>query len=131
MQQQYADGVEQASHRLDTETIRTRCEQFHLRNYDESRQYRLTVSVSRPNRGLEREIDYELPPGQAASDFEAVSPGRYEVHVSGSFRPAGQERHHGTTGSDEESASCNIGDRPQQTVVVECGNGIITVSEGL
>lgn len=131
MQQQYSDGVESASDRLDTETIRTRCEQFHLRNYDESRQYRLAVSISRPNRDPQHEIAYELAPGQVASDFETVPPGRYEVHVSGSFQPAGQERHHGTTGSDEETASCNIGDRPQQTVVVECGNGIIAVSEGL
>jgi hypothetical protein len=131
MQQRYADAVEEASPTLDTETVRTRCEQIHLRNYDESRRYRLTVSVSRPDGGAKYEATYELAPGDVASELEVVPPGRYEVYVAGSFRPAGGERHHGTVGSDEETANCNVGDRPPQTVVVECGNGVVAVSEGL
>jgi hypothetical protein len=131
MQQEYADAVESADHRVDTETIRTRCEQLHLRNYDESRRYQLTVSVSQPNGGPEHEATYELAPRDVESELQVVPPGRYEVQVSGAFRPAGPDRHHGTTGSDEETVSCNVGDRPQQTVVVECGNGVVTVSEGL
>lgn len=131
MQQEHADAVESADHRLDTEMIRTRCEQLHLRNYDESRRYRLMVSVSKPNGGPEYEATYELAPGDSESELEIVPPERYEVHVSGAFRPTGPNRHHGTTGSDKETVSCNVGDRPQQTVVVECGNGVVTVSEGL
>lgn len=131
MQQQYADAVESTDHRLDTETVRTRCEQLHLRNYDESRQYRVTVSVSQPDGGPEHEMTYKLAPGDVTSELEIVPPGRYEVEVSGSFRPVGQDRHHGTAGNDKETATCNVGDRPQQTVVVECGNGVVSVSEGL
>lgn len=132
MKQQHAkDSGSQADHRIDTETVQTRCEQLHLRNYDESRRYRLTVSVSQPNSGHEYEATYELGPGDVESELEVVPPGRYQVHVSGSFRPTGEESHNGTTGSDEETADCNVGDRPPQTVVVECGNGVISVSEGL
>jgi hypothetical protein len=131
MQQQYRDGAESGDDTLGTETVRTRCEQLHLRNYDESRRYRLAVSVSQPDGGPEYSATYELDPGDLASELEIVPRGRYKVHVSGSFRPAGRDCHHGTTGRDEETASCNVGDRPQQTVLIECGNGIITVSEGL
>jgi hypothetical protein len=126
-----ADTVESTGdHTLDREEIRTRCEQLHLRNYDESRQYRLTVSVRQPNGGPEYEATYELAPSDVGSELEIVPPGRYEVHVSGSFRPVGEQSHH-AAGRDEATASCNVGDRPPQTVVVECGNGVVTVSEGL
>jgi hypothetical protein len=126
-----ADTIESAAnHTLNREEIRTRCGQLHLRNYDESRQYRLTVSVRQPNGGPKYEATYELAPSDVASELEIVPPGRYEVHVSGSFRPVDGESHH-TAGRDEETANCNVGDRPPQTVVVECGNGIVTVSEGL
>jgi hypothetical protein len=131
MQQQHADATEPAPTTLDSETVRTRCEQLHLRNYDESRRYRLTVSVSRPGAPPEHEATYELDPGDAASELEIAPPGRYDVRVSGSFRPAGPTRADGTAGTKEVTASCNVGDRPPQTIVVECGNGLVAVSEGL
>lgn len=46
MQQRYADA-DDGTATLNTGTARTRCEQLYLRNYDESRRYRLSVSVSR------------------------------------------------------------------------------------
>lgn len=131
MQQQRADATGPTATTLDAETVRTRCEQLHLRNYDGSRRYRLTVTVSRPGTPVEHEATYELDPGDAASELEIAPPGRYEVRVSGSFRPAGEERSDGTAGTDEATANCNVGDRPPQTVVVECGNGVVAVSEGL
>jgi hypothetical protein len=133
MQQRRADAhsTEPNATTLDAETVRTRSEQLHLRNYDESRRYRLTVSVSRPGTPVEHEATYELDPGDATSELEIAPPGRYEVRVSGTFRPAGRERADGTVGADGTTANCNVGDRPQQTVVVECGNGIVAVSEGL
>lgn len=131
MQQQYADAVDGTATALDAETVRTRCEQLHLRNYDERRRYRLSVSVSRPEGGPEHESTYELGPGAVSSELEIVPPGRYEVAVSAAFRPAPEEHPGGTAGTDEETANCNVGDRAPQTVVVECGNGIVAVSEGL
>lgn len=130
MQQQYADADGTAT-TLDTETVRTRCEQLHLRNYDESRRCRLSVSVSRPEGGPEHESTYELGPGEVASELEIVPPGRYEVEVSAAFQPIGKESPGGTVGTDAETANCNVGGRAPQTIVVECGNGIVAVSEGL
>ena len=129
MQQQYADDGTTTT--LDTGTVRTRCEQLHLRNYDESRCYRLTVSLSRPEGGPEHESTHELGPGEVSSELEIVPPGRYEVEVSASFRPANGTHPDGSAGTHEETTDCNVGDRPPQTIVVECGNGVVAVSEGL
>lgn len=131
MQQQYADTTASNATRLDTGTVRTRCEQLHFRNYDEHRRWRLTVSVSRPGEPPEHEGTYELGPDDVESELEIVPPGRYEVRVSASFRSVQEGRSDGTVETDEVTAECNVGDRPPQTVVVECGNGVVAVSEGL
>lgn len=87
--------------------------------------------MSRPEGGPEHESTHELGPGEASSELEIVPLGRYEVQVSASFQPVREGHPDGTAGTDEETTDCNVGDRPPQTVVVECGNGIISVSEGL
>jgi hypothetical protein len=116
---------------LDGSEIRTRSEQLHLRNYDEDRVYRLTVSVSRPDQPLDYEGTYELAPGEVVSELEVVPPGRYDVTVSGSFRPVVDGPNDGTVGRDSDRLECNVGDRLARTVLVECGNGLVALSEGV
>lgn len=111
--------------------VHTRTEQLHLRNYDTGRRYRVTLSVSNPDGPPEHEATYELAPGEVASELEVVPPGRYDVHVDSEFRPANGRAADGTAGSDSTTTVCNVGDRAGRTVVVECGNGIVDVSEGL
>jgi hypothetical protein len=116
---------------LGASELRTRSEQLHLRNYDEDRVYRLTVSLSRSDQLPDHEETYELAPGDVISELEIVPPGRYDVTVSGSFRPVINGPNDGTVGRDSDSLECNVGDRLARTILVECGNGLVAVSEGV
>lgn len=111
--------------------VYTRTEQVHLRNYDSDRRYRVTLSVSKPDCPPEHEATYELAPGEVASEIEVAPPGRYDVHVDSEFRPTGGRVADGTVGTDSTTTVCDVGDPAGRTVVVECGNGIVDVSQGL
>jgi hypothetical protein len=111
--------------------VRPRVEQLHIRNYDETRRYHLAVSVSRPGYPPSHEATYELAPDNVLSELQVVPPGRYNVTVEGSFRPVENAPTDEPTGDDADTAVCNVGDRAPQTVVIECGNGVVSVSEGL
>ena len=131
---------------LGPSAVRTRSEQLCLRNYDEHRSYRVRVSVSRPD-ALSRdgttaangatgadecqyEATFELAPGEVATEMEVVPPGRYDVTVAGTADPASDRRDTAPT-PVEAAAACNVGAEPPQTVVVEVGNGVVSVTEGL
>ena len=134
---------------LGPSAVRTRCEQLCVRNYDEGRSYRVRISVSRPNaspRGEEAvrsgaprtsgshyefETTYELPPGAVTTEMEVVPPGRYDVRVVGTAGPAGGGSGDTSTKQIAEAARCNVGEEPPQTIVVEVGNGIVSVTEGV
>jgi hypothetical protein len=122
------DPAEQESQNC--QEIRIWCEQLQLWNYDESPQHWLTVSVWQPNGGPAYEATYDLAPDDVASELEIDPPGQYEVHVSELVRPVGRESPH-TIKRGKETASCNVGYRSPQPIVVECGNGVVTLSEGL
>jgi hypothetical protein len=134
---------------LGPSAVRTRCEQLCLRNYDENRSYRVRLSVSRPdsspqdggavrNSGArtddsqyEYEATYELAPGAVTTEREIVPAGRYDVSVVGAADPAGGDESDRGTKPVEEATTCNVGDKPPQTIVVEVGNGIVSVTEGI
>jgi hypothetical protein len=109
--------------------VRPRVEQLHIRNYDEDRRYRLELSISRPGYPPSHETTYELAPDNVLSELQVVPPGRYDVTVEGSFQPVGNAPT--DAGTSNDTAVCNVGDRAPQTIVVECGNGVVSVSEGL
>jgi len=131
---------------LGPSAVRTRSEQLCLRNYDEHRSYRVRISVSRsdaPSRDgataangatgadeCQYEATFELAPGEVTTEMEVVPPGRYDVTVAGTADPAGDRRDTGPT-PVEAAAACNVGAEPPQTVVVEVGNGVVSVTEGL
>lgn len=111
--------------------LAVRSEQLQLRNYDETRRYVVTLRVAGP--GPDREVTYDLAPMERRSVAEIAPPGRYDARVEGSFVPTdGAEGGRGRrSGADTDTAVCNVGRRPAQTILVECGNGIVTLSEGL
>lgn len=129
--------------------VRTRCEQLCLRNYDENRSYRVRLSVSRPNvppqdggtvrnsgvrtddSQYEYEATYELAPGAVTTEMGIVPPGRYDVIVVGTADPTGGDRSDTGTKPVEEATTCNVGEEPPRTIVVEVGNGIVSVTEGV
>jgi hypothetical protein len=131
---------------LGPSAVRTRSEQLCLRNYDEHRSYRIRISVSRPDApsrdgatapngvtdadDCQYEAMYELAPGEVTTEMEVVPPGRYDVTVAGTADPASDRRDAGPT-PVEAAAACNVGAEPPQTVVVEVGNGVVSVTEGL
>jgi hypothetical protein len=133
MQQQQSMPSEPTADRtVDAVDIRMHCEQLCLRNYDENRRCRLTLSLSRSAPRSGYEATYELEPGDVVTELEIVPPGRYEVCVEGAFYPIEGEAGYGDDATEDvERASCNVGDRPPQTLLVECGNGVVSVSEGL
>ena len=134
---------------LGPSAVRTRCEQLCVRNYDENRSYRVRLSVSRPSVGspdgttvrngdasasddhYEYEATYELAPGAVTTEMTVVAPGRYDVSVVGTAGPVGDDA--GDTGRKQitAAATCNVGQAPPQTIVVEVGNGVVSVTEGI
>ena len=138
-------GAAAAETTVDPSAVRTRCEQLWLRNYDGDRSYRVRLSVSRPDtpsgdgssapndgaetadRRNEYEATYELGPGEVTTETGVLAPGRYDVTVVGT---AGDRGGRGVK-PVEETARCNVGEHPSHTIVVEAGNGVVSVTEGI
>jgi hypothetical protein len=90
-------------------------EDLAVRNYDLDRSRAITVTVRSRDTGETRLADrFDLEPaGTAAADLPA---GTYEVVVE--------------TGGDRATAVCEVGPSPFESVVVEAGNGVVSVSQG-
>jgi len=97
------------------ETVRT--ETLLLRNYDPHAAYDLSVAVGdeTPPAFAAR---YHLRPGQIETVSGVLASGEYEVTV---------ELH----GHREKTAACRVGSAPEDTIHVEVGNGIVSVTQGL
>ena len=88
-----------------------------LRNYDSST-YTVTVTMHDAADELAFERTYELGPATVVSTQARLQRGVYEVTV----RPED---------GDSVSRECLIGSGPAETAVVETGNGVYSVAEGL
>lgn len=97
--------------------IARRSEELHLRNFDVSREHTLTVRVSDDD-GLVFANRYYLTPGKTVSELGRISPGEYEVRVE-------------LDGRRQQTATCEIGETPSKTALVEVGNGTVSLTEGL
>ncbi|WP_267161020.1 hypothetical protein [Halovenus salina] len=97
--------------------IARRSEELHLRNFDVSREHTLTVRVSDDD-GLVFANRYYLTPGKTVSELGRIPPGEYEVRVE-------------LDGRRQQTATCEIGERPSKTALVEVGNGTVSLTEGL
>lgn len=89
-----------------------------VRNYDVEHTYRIRVLVDSLEGSESHESVHTLRPGQAVGEFEVVDPGQYRVRVELDGQRRGFER-------------CRIGASPSETALIEVGNGVVSVDEGL
>lgn len=92
-------------------------EDIHLRNYDMEQSHRVWINVVADGEQL-LETTRRLRPGGVRSIEDTLPPGEYDIEV-------------GIDGLRREVERCRVGDAPERTVVVEMGNGIVSITEGL
>lgn len=91
-------------------------EAIHVRNYDDAERV-LTIRVSN-ERDRVFDHEYHLAPRERVSERHALPPGVYDVVVE-----LGDDR--------QRLEECTVGLRPEHTILVETGNGRISVSDGI
>ncbi|MDZ7701530.1 MAG: hypothetical protein U5J98_05380 [Halobacteriales archaeon] len=112
-----------AADQFERETIADRpeligTEHVHIRNHDYQWGYDLTLEIVDADGHAVFEDRYYLQPGQIESELDALPPGEYEVRAT-------------LDNLQEASLECRIGPSPEETVVVELGNGILSLTAGL
>jgi hypothetical protein len=95
-----------------------RAEQVFLRSFDHRRGYDLEVELRRPDGEPVLDRRYYLPPGGTASELDLDVDGRYAVRVT-MDNGVSRER------------ECRVGPAPADTLVVEVGNGALSLTQGL
>jgi hypothetical protein len=92
-------------------------EEVHIRNYDLETTHEVQITLLTEGKPVFKKT-YRLSPADTRSVVNAVSPGTYnvEVCVDGRCRETGQYR---------------IGKDPSEFVLVEIGNGAVSLTEGL
>ncbi|MFB6359961.1 MAG: hypothetical protein ABEH59_01415 [Halobacteriales archaeon] len=93
-------------------------EDIHVRNYDHQWGYDLTLEVFDADGEAVLETRYYLPPGQFESEINALPAGRYAVQATLDNRK-------------DASAEVRIDTDVEHTLVVEVGNGALSLTEGL
>lgn len=129
-QMEHARGQSTRTSRPTGKGLHTRVEQLHIRNFDPDRAYRIQLQLSQPGNPPTYQGTFEVGPRGVESAFELAPPGLYDVEVRTAFDVL-EERAFATEGSSADTAECNVGEGAAQTIVIECGNGIVSVSEGL
>jgi hypothetical protein len=92
-------------------------EDIHVRNYDAERTHRVWVTVVDDGERVV-ETTRRLRPGETASIESDLRPDEYDVEVD-------------IDGLQRTLEGCRIGDRPDQTLLVETGNGLVSLSQGV
>ena len=95
-----------------------RSEDLHLRSYAHEWAYDVAVEVVAPDGDVAFEADYHLQPGNAESEVDTLPPGEYEIRAT-------------LDNDTHKTAACRIGSDPDRTAVIEVGNGVLSVTEGL
>jgi hypothetical protein len=90
-------------------------EHVHCRNYDHTSGYDLNITIRRMDTIAFDERLY-LQPGRLRTLSDVVPSGTWQVSVSLDRQTA-------------RTAVCSIGPSSEQTVVVECGNGALSVTD--
>ena len=93
-------------------------EALHVRSYAHERAHSLAVEAVTPDGEVAFETDYYLQPGDAESEVDALPAGEYEIRAT-------------LDGDKRETATCRIGAAPSRTAVIEVGNGVLSLTEGL
>jgi hypothetical protein len=93
-------------------------EHIHIRNYDHQWGYDLDIVVATPDGEPVVRKHYYLQPGQAVSERDLLSSAEYELHVT-------------LDNSHEARLPCRISSATEHTAVIEVGNGVLSLTEGL
>lgn len=110
--------------------LHTRVEHLHIRNFDPDRRYTIDILLSISDGSPAYRRSFDVAPRGVESAFELVPPGHYTVDVTATFE-AVEQRPFNTSGTTTDSAEVDLGESVDQTIAIECGNGIVSVSEGL
>jgi hypothetical protein len=95
-----------------------RTEDVHIRSYDHWRSYDIRVEIRTRDGIPVFERRYDVAPGRSTGELDTLPDGEYEIVV--------------TAGDDRcERVQCRIGASPDHTVVIEVGNGVLSVTKGL
>lgn len=89
-------------------------EDIHIRNYDGDHIHRVTIKMSTGDECVFK-ATYRLIPDEAKSIVDTVSVGEYDVAVE-------------VDNQQQETSHCRVGDTPAETVFIELGNGIISIT---
>lgn len=92
-------------------------EHVHIRNHDHQWGYDLALEVVDGDGRTVFEDRYYLQPDQVESELDALPAGEYEVRAT-------------LDNLQEATLECPIGPDPEQTVVVEMGNGVLSLTAG-
>jgi hypothetical protein len=95
-----------------------RSEDLHVRSYAHDAGYDLEIEVVDDDGSVAFRDRYYLQPGAAKSEVNVVPDGEYEVRAV-------------LDGDSETARRCRIGSDLAETAVVEVGNGILSLTEGL
>ncbi len=94
-----------------------RGEHVTLRNHDDRSGYGLTICLRRPGGRVLERTDYYLGSGTTKRLFDVAAPGPVHVEVVHAGRPVAE-------------TACRLDETPDGTIVVECGNGVVTATAG-
>jgi hypothetical protein len=103
-----------------------RSEDLHVRNYDVHASHTVEVTIYDDSAPAGRQSShskqvafaarYHLHPGQAESECDALEAGTYVVEVR-------------CDGVQRERERCTVSENPQETAMIELGNGAVSVTE--
>lgn len=93
-------------------------EVLHLRNFDSQQSHTVEVAIHDERGESVLEEQYLLSPEQLESEFGVLSAGTYVVEVW-------------CDGVRGDRRRCQIDDRPEKTAVIDLGNGVVSITEGL
>ncbi|MFB6309987.1 MAG: hypothetical protein ABEH64_02265 [Salinirussus sp.] len=91
---------------------------IYMRSYDHQWGYDVDIAITDLSGDLMHQARYYVLPGQARSESPDLPAGEYEVRVV-------------LDNSTEQRVECRIDESPDNTVMIEMGNGAMAVSNGL
>lgn len=100
------------------EEVTERREDVHIRNYDFRQGYDLDLTVSTETGTSVLDGRFYFQPGAFRSLENTLEPGRYEVTVR-------------LDDGDPETTTCEVDDEPDGGLLIELGNGQVSVTEGI
>jgi len=93
-------------------------EDVHVRSYAHRETHELELEVIGADGEVALAATYALDPGAVKSEINALPAGTYEVRAT-------------LDGDRRETRPCRVDGSPAGTVVIEVGNGVLSLTEGL